>query len=202
MHPHLVRLPEDLDLGKDGAELFLRLVLVETAGAQILGQQEDAAKGLQDGAALGLGGMGREDRQIDQLGEQALKTLGADPRGLELAHRMIEGAQPEGAALADLTHAVPVAMHLLGGADQTEINGEGADDLGQGLGIQTLDPLHQLVELIRVRPFPQTGEALTQALHHHQHPLGAVLPQDLAQEGGEEIDIAPELVVGGVLCHG
>jgi hypothetical protein len=73
---HVVGLPQDLDLGDDRLEPLLQLLLVELAPMQVLGHQEDAAKGLQDGAPLGLGGVGGEHRQIDQVLQQALEVLG------------------------------------------------------------------------------------------------------------------------------
>ena len=74
--PHLVRLPQDLDLGEDGPQALLGLLLVEAAGTQVLGQEEDAAEGFEDGAALGLRGMGGEDRQIEQTVQEALQLPG------------------------------------------------------------------------------------------------------------------------------
>ena len=114
---------------------------------------------------------------------------------------MIEGADPEGTALADLIQPVAVAVDLLRRVDQAEIDGEGADDLRQGLGIQGLDALQEPVELGGVRLLPQGGETLPQTFHHHQHPLGAVLAQDLTEESGEEINIATQLVVGSGAVH-
>ena len=75
--PDLVRLPQDLDLGKDGPQALLRLLVVEAAGAQVLGQQKDAAEGFEDSAALGLGGVGGKDREVAQVIEEALQLPGA-----------------------------------------------------------------------------------------------------------------------------
>ncbi len=67
VHPHLVGLPQDLDLGDDGPEPILQLLFVELLPVQVLGDQEDAPECLGDGAPLGLGRVGGEHRQIDQV---------------------------------------------------------------------------------------------------------------------------------------
>ena len=187
---HLVGLPQDLDLGQDLLELVLQLLLVELEPVQILSGEEDAPEGLGDGPAARLGRMGGEHRQIDQMLQQALEVLGTDAVLLELAHRVVERADPQPLAGGDHVHARQMRVQLLGDVHQPEIEREGADDLGERLGVEALDALHQLLAQLGIFLLAQLHETVAQTLHDHQHALATVLAQNLAQQGGIELDVA------------
>lgn len=115
--PDLVGLPQDLDLGQDLLESVLELLVVELAAVQILADQKDPPEGLQGRASLRLGGMGGEDRQIDQVLEQTLEVFRAHTVVLEPSRHVVEGADPEPLPRRDQIHAGEIGVELLGGID-------------------------------------------------------------------------------------
>ncbi len=119
----LVGLPHQVDvLGQPG-------VVAASVGLDDRGLQErgDAAQLVEDRAAGGLGGVGREHRADVEVGDRLTQVLGVG------VLEAVGGTGQEAALGGALGAQLAASVDLLGDVGQMEVGGEGADQLGGGL---------------------------------------------------------------------
>ena len=185
--PHLIGFPEDLNLDRSSRRIAssssCQLVIL-----QAFTGDEDAAQILHQGAALGLGGVGGEDGQIDQLVEQLLQLLFIQPLGVEFAQYRIERAGPERTADTHHAAALLVLERLFGDVRQTEIEAEGAHHMGHGLGVELANQLVQTLALARVLLLAQADIAAPQGFHSVENAGSCLAVEHVAQQVAEKLD--------------
>ena len=187
-HPNLIGAPQDLDLGLQGVDDLLFLLLGQAVAVQPFAGEEDAAQSLHDDPPLGFGGVGGEYRDVAQLVEHLLELLRGDPFGLEFPQHRVERTAPQLATAPDAAPALAVLIGLLSDIDQAEIDVEGAYHVTQRVGVQVANHLLQLLALAWTLLLAQRDIALAQGLHGIEHMFAGVGAQHVAQQSAKQLD--------------
>jgi hypothetical protein len=195
--PGVGRAPQDRHLLAQPATDLAVLARRQARVVEPLQQIRGPAQGDKDGAAPGLGRVGREDRldlqPSDERGETRRSAGPAAQERNRLGDRIVEGAVARRSRPAT-QHPHP--MTLLGEVHEPEVEPERLDE-ALGLGnLQGVELRREAGPLRGIVGAAQPDEPATNTLHELEQVRARLLRDHLAEERAEQADLVTELVAG------
>ena len=158
----------------------------------------DPPQGDEQGAAPGLRRVCGEDGVDGEPRDQARHVL----RGQPGDHERLDGgchalAGDAACGRPLLATDRPHVALLLGEVDQEEVDGEGTGEQLESLGVEQVEPGHQLVAECWIATPPQCDRREAHLLDQVEEVTALLLDEDLPEERPEEPDLAAEGVSSG-----